>query len=166
MKNSLMLAALVAGLLVVTYTQEVALAQTPALPNSAQSPMANKLILYGDIAWFVGRGQPNNCTFKSRFKRGEGVGFRMVAIDPMTGKYSEMADLVVHITYGGKTVDMPMRYRGPDYPQPHFHTLKWTVPNDAPLGVVRYTVTGKDKEGRTGEFKPFSVEDSQLQIVD
>ena len=166
MKKSLMLAALIAGLLVVAYTQELALAQTPTLPNSAQQPMATKLILHGDIAWYIGRGQPNNCILKSRFKRGEGVGFRMVAIDPTTGKYSETAELVVHITYGGKTVDIPMRYRGPDYPQPNLHTLKWTVPNDAPLGVVRYTVTGKDKEGRTGEFKPFSVEESQLQIVD
>ena len=166
MKKPLMLAALAAGLLVVACTQEVVLAQTPTLTNPAQPPMANKLILYGDIAWYIGRGQPNNCILKSRFKRGEGVGFRMVAIDPMTGKYSETAELVVHLTYGGKTVDIPMRYRGPDYPQPNFHTLRWTVPNDAPLGVVRYTVTGKDKEGRTGEFKPFSVEDSQLQIVD
>jgi hypothetical protein len=166
MKKPLMLAALIACLLVVNYTQEVALAQTPALPNSAQPPMANKLILYGDIAWYVGKGQPNNCILKSRFKRGEDVGFRMVAIDPLTGNYSETTDLVVHISYGGKTLDLPMRYRGLNYPQPHFHTLRWKVPNDAPLGVVRYTVTGKDKEGRTGEFKPFSIEESQLQIVD
>jgi hypothetical protein len=166
MKKSLMVAAVIASLPVVAYTQQMALAQTPDVPNSAQPPMANKLILYGDIAWYIGKGQPNNCILKSRFKRGEGVGFRMVAIDPMTGKYSETAELVVHISYGGKTLDLPMRYRGPNYSQPHFHTLRWTVPNDAPLGVVRYTVTCKDKEGRTGEFKPFNVEESQIQIVD
>lgn len=166
MKKPLMLAALLAGLPLVAYTHEVALAQAPALPNSAQPPMATKLILYGDIAWYIGKGQPNNCILKSRFKRGEGVGFRMIAVDATTGNYSETAELVVHLAYAGKTLDLPMRYRGPNYPQPHFHTLRWNVPNDAPLGVVKYTVTGKDKEGRTGEFKPFSIEESQLQIVD
>jgi hypothetical protein len=40
------------------------------------------------------------------------------------------------------------------------------VPNDAPLGIVRYTVTAKDPQGRTGEYKPFDVETSQLTIVE
>jgi hypothetical protein len=31
-------------------------------------------------------------------------------------------------------------------------------PADAPTGIVRFTVTAKDKYGRTGEFKPFDVE--------
>ena len=33
------------------------------------------------------------------------------------------------------------------------------------MGVVRYTVTAKDTQGRTGEFKPFEVQASQLTIV-
>ena len=42
---------------------------------------------------------------------------------------------------------------------------KWIVPDDAPTGIVRYTVTAKDPQGRTGEFKPFDVEASQITIV-
>ena len=40
------------------------------------------------------------------------------------------------------------------------------VPADAPVGIVRYTVTATDKYGRTGEFKPFVVDDSQITIVE
>ena len=43
--------------------------------------------------------------------------------------------------------------------------MKWVVPDDAPIGIVRYTVTAKDSQGRTGEWKPFEVETSQLTIV-
>jgi len=31
---------------------------------------------------------------------------------------------------------------------------------------VRFTVTATDKYGRTGEYKPFDVESSQLTIVE
>jgi hypothetical protein len=31
---------------------------------------------------------------------------------------------------------------------------------------VRYTVTAKDPQGRTGEYKPFDVDTSQLTIVE
>jgi hypothetical protein len=32
--------------------------------------------------------------------------------------------------------------------------------------VVRYTITAKDPQGRTGEFKPFEVQASQITIVE
>ena len=164
MKTLVLLAALGAGLLITACAQATP-APAPPAPTATPPAMASKLILYGDLAWFISRGDPNNCVLKNRFKPGEGVGFRMVAVDPMTGKYSETAELVVRITYAGRTEDIPMLPRGADYPQPYFHTARWTVPDDAPTGVVRYTVTGKDKEGRTGEFKPFSIAASQLEIV-
>ena len=43
---------------------------------------------------------------------------------------------------------------------------KWIVPADAQTGIVRYSVTAKDPQGRTGEYKPFEVEPSQLTIVE
>ena len=167
MKKLVLLAALATGLLITACTQAAPAAPTPPPPppTATPPPMASKLILYGDLAWFIKRGEPDNCVLKNRFKPGEGVGFRMIAVDPLTGKYSETAELTVHISYAGGTEDIPMRARGPDYAQPYFHTARWTVPDDAATGVVKYTVTGKDKEGRTGEFKPFSIEDSQLEIV-
>lgn len=125
------------------------------------------LIVYGDMTVFWGPKNPDNCMLKSRYKHGEPVGFRMFAADPQTGKREESAQLVVHVTYAGKTTDIPMRYRATAaQPERQFWVGKWVVPADGPTGVVRYTVTATDKNGRTGEFKPFEVESSQLTIVE
>jgi hypothetical protein len=137
---------------------------------SAQSPTSAEgqhLILYGDMVTFYGRGKPNNCVLQSRYKRGEPVGFRMFAADPATGKRETTAQLVVHLTYGGQTVDLPMRYRATaKEPQFDFYVAKWIVPENAPIGMIRYTVTAKDSRGRTGTFKPFDNDQSQLTIVE
>lgn len=135
----------------------------PPPPTAGQG----KLIVYGDVTTFFGVGKPENCVLRSRFKRGEPVGFRMFVADPATGKREESAQLVVHLTVGGTTLDLPMRYRGTvKQPEREFWVAKWVVPDTAPVGIVRYTVTATDKYGRTGEFKPFAVEDSQVTIVE
>lgn len=131
---------------------------------SAQAP---GLVVYGDMTLFAGLGKPDNCILKSRYKRGEPVGFRMTAIDPATGKYEPSAEIVVHLDYAGKKVEVPMRYRGnAKQPELEFWVAKWVVPMDAPMGVVRYSVTAKDKKGRTGEFTPFRQDLSELTIVE
>ena len=137
-----------------------------AIPGLAQEGKG-RLVLSGDVAYFFGVGKsPLNCTLNNRFKRGEPVGFRMTAINPATGKRDRTTQLVVHLTYAGKTIDLPMRDRQTEQqPEREFWVLKWMVPDDAPVGIVRYTVTAKDSQGRTGEWKPFDVEASQLTIV-
>ena len=131
-------------------------------------PPAGKgsLIVYGDMALFQPPGHPENCILRNRFKRGEPVGFRMFVADPATGAREESATLVVHLTVSGMKVDIPMRYRATAaQPERQFWVAKWVVPDDAPMGIVRYTVTAKDPQGRTGEFKPFEVQASQITIV-
>jgi len=136
--------------------------------SGQQAPAAgNQLILSGDLTFFFGPGVPRNCHLSNRYKRGEPVGFRMTAINPATGKRDRATQLVVHLTYGGKTIDIPMRDRQNEkQPEREFFVAKWVVPDDAPLGVVRYNVTAKDPQGRTGEWKPFEVEASQLTIIE
>ena len=137
--------------------------QAPAAPKGP----ANKLIVYGDTAMFTPPGTPENCILRSRFKRGDPVGWRMFVADPQTGNREESAQLVVHLTVGGKTIDIPMRYRATaQQPERQFWVAKWVVPADAPIGIVGYTVTATDKYGRSGEFKPFEVKASQLTIVE
>jgi hypothetical protein len=133
-----------------------------------QAPTAGQqLILSGDLVYFFGQGRPNNCVMANRYKRGEPVGFRMTAIDPATGKRDRAAQLVVHITYGGKTVDVPMRDRQTaEQPERDFFVAKWTVPADAPIGAIRYTVTAKNAQGKTGEWKPFEHPLSALTIIE
>jgi hypothetical protein len=137
-------------------------------PLVGQTPSnADRLIVYGDVVYFYPPGNARNCILNNRFKRGEPVGFRMTAINPATGKRDRGTQLVVHLSYGGKTLDLPMRDRQTEkQPERDFFVIKWIVPDDAPTGIVRYTVTAKDPQGRTGEFKPFEVEASQITIVE
>ncbi len=139
-----------------------------ATMSGQQAPAAgNQLVLSGDLVYFFGPGKPNNCFMSNRYKRGEPVGFRMTAINPATGKRDRATKLVVHLTYGGKTVDVPMRDRQTDQqPEREFFVAKWIVPDDAPAGAVRYTVTAVDPQGKTGEWKPFDVAASQLTIIE
>ena len=134
-------------------------------PLSGQSG-GDRLILVGDLVYFYPPGHPRNCLLNNQFKRGEPVGFRMNALNAATGKRDRATELVVNLTYAGRTVDVPMRDRQNErQPEREFWVAKWVVPEDAPMGVVRYTVTAKDPQGRTGEFKPFEVQASQLTIV-
>ena len=136
-----------------------------------------KLIIWGDIASFQPRGHPMNCLTMNRFKHGEPVGFRMTAFDGNTGEVEQTAELTVHIIYNGKTIDVPMRYRGtggPNAPPPSGYlrplvelwTAHWDVPPDAPTGMLLYTVSAKDAFGRTTIFQPFSFSSSQLTIIE
>jgi hypothetical protein len=125
-----------------------------------------RLILFGDVTYFYPPGHAKNCLLNNQFKRGEPVGFRMNAINPATGKRDRATELVVHLSYAGKTLDLPMRDRQNErQPEREFWVVKWVVPDDAPMGIVRYTVTAKDPQGRAGEFKPFEVQASQITIV-
>jgi hypothetical protein len=141
--------------------------QSPATLAGQTTGGTNRLVVYGDVTYFWGPANPLNCALNSRFKRGEPVGFRVTALDPVTGARDRAATLVVHLTYAGKTIDIPMRDRQNEkQPERAFWVAKWTVPEDAPMGVVRYTVSAKDSQGRTGEFKPFDVQTSQITIVE
>ena len=162
------------GTLVALAVAVVAFAVAEKSPSAAsQSAPASraqgqgKLIVYGDMALFQPPGHPENCILRNRFKRGEPVGWRMFVADPATSKREESAQLVVHLTVAGKTIDIPMRYRATAaQPEREFWVAKWVVPADAPTGIIRYTVTATDKYGRSGEFKPFEVQASQLTIVE
>ena len=135
-----------------------------------------KLIVSGDVAQFIDPTSPDNCILKNRFKKGERLGFRMTAFDGGTGEQENTATVTAHLTVGGKTIDIPMRFRGAagkDAPPPRGYLRApynlwvgfWVVPDDAPTGMLSYTVTATDKFGRTAEFVPYSYANSQLSIV-
>ena len=154
-------------------------AQPPqAPPKPRPGHPSGKLIVWGDVALFESPGEPDNCVQTNRYKRGQRIGFRMAAIDGGTGEPENTAVLTVHLTAGGKTIDIPMRFRGsPDpnasAPQPRGYlrpitnlwTGWWMVPGDARTGVLSYSVTATDQFGRTATFEPFSYDTSQLTIV-
>ena len=136
-------------------------------PLTGQSGGAGRVVVYGDVVEFLDLTHPDTCQPKARFKKGEAMGFRMTAINPETGSRDRATQLVVHITYGGRTIDLSMRDRQNErQPEREFWIARWDVPADAPIGAVHYRVTAKDPQGRTGEFAPFVVENSQLTIVE
>jgi hypothetical protein len=126
----------------------------------------HQLVVYSDLAIFLGPGKEENCTLRNRYRRGEPVGWRADAIDPSGNRIDKDSELIVHLSYAGKTQDIKMRWRATaNQPERQFWVAKWIVPDDAPTGIVRYTITAKDKDGRTGLFKPFEVDASQLTII-
>jgi hypothetical protein len=134
---------------------------------SGQAAAPGRLAIFADFALFSGNNQPRNCFTMNRYKVGEPVGFRVTVVDGMTGQPAADAEVVVHLTYGGKTVDVPARYRGTGRGNltPNLWTAKWAVPADAPTGVIQVTVTATDKSGRSAEWKPFPNVASHLTVV-
>jgi hypothetical protein len=136
---------------------------TPVVIQPTAVPMANKIVLYGDMVLFAGQDNPEVCTLRNRFKRGESVGFRMTAIYPLTGEYAETSTLTVKLADG---MTIPMNWRGTgSNPRKWLWTGKWVVPETAPLGIMKYTVDARDNQGKTGTFAPFDIANSQLTIV-
>src|SRR4029450_11063094 len=151
--TGLVLFAIVIAVLVSAQAGSSAMSQSAPAPPA---PGQGRLIVYGDIALFQPPGHPENCILRNRFKRGDPVGFRMFVADPSTGKREESAQLVVHLSVGRRTVDIPMRYRATAaQPEREFWVAKWVVPQETPVGIIRFSVTATDKYGRTGEFKPW-----------
>jgi hypothetical protein len=150
------------------------LATLPVVAQQTGKKPAGKLILFSDLAVFEPPGNPENCTVKNRFKRGDAVGFRLYAVDGGTGQPDVSAKIVVHINFGGKRYDLRALYRG--IPQKNdkgatmpvhagMWTAKWYVPGDAPTGTVEYSATATDKYGRMVEWTPPGGEPSFLTIV-
>jgi hypothetical protein len=185
MKNALSTVVRAASLVLLTMASASTLAgqgrgEPAARPPTQAGHPSGKLVIWGDLALFERPGEPQNCFLMNRFKKGQRAGFRMTAIDGGTGEVENSATLVAHVTYAGKTVDIPMRWRGAPArgaapgqaprgylrPPTELWTGFWVVPADAPTGMISYTVTATDRFGRTAEFKPFSYETSQLTIVD
>src|SRR5207249_563464 len=145
----------------------------PPPPPQPGHPMG-KLVIWGDVENFERPGTPNRCIPQSRFKRGARVGFRMTAVDGGSGEVENTAVMVAHINYAGKTIDVPMRWRG-NTPFPAQEYLRapvemwtgvWVVPDDAPIGTMSYTVTATDRFNRSATFTPFPNKESQLAIVE
>ena len=154
--------------LVLTGTQGSAQEAKPAAALVPGGSMpGNQLVVYADNAVFWGPSNPENCALRSRYKHGEPVGFRADAIDFKGNRIAQESELIVHLSYAGRTEDLKMRFRATaNQPERQFWVAKWVVPMDAAPGIVRYSVTAKDKLGRTGEFRPYEVDASQLTIVE
>jgi len=155
------------------FALSMGLLATALMAGQAPQP-AGKLVLFGELNAFAAPTNPNPCTARNRFKKGELVGFRLYAVDGATGDPETSAEVTVHISSGGKTYDLPTLFRGVPHKTPEgrdmplragMWTTKWVVPDDAPTGTVALSATARDKFGRTAEWKPQGGEPSFLTIV-
>src|SRR5262244_178751 len=94
------------GLVTVALLAGIALVN-PLAGQGAQSARPGKLIVWGDLALFQPPSDPQGCTLRNRFKPGEPVGFRLFALDGATNQPELSTELVVHLTYAGKKIDLP-----------------------------------------------------------
>ena len=143
-------------------------AAAPAGPAAA-APGLQPEGLFVDADLVSGVPGPSLCVLQSRFAPGDRVVFRARVFDAQTGQISPTAAVTVRFA-DGSTV--PLFYGRPQ-PPPHvdygpvgepFWANVWIVPEDAPPGIVRYTIeaTAGDHVGR---FIPLNVEASLLTIT-
>ena len=98
----------------------------------------------------------------------------MTAIDGGTGEPEFSTDMVIHLNYAGQTMDIPVRWRGvggfPAAEYGHQPVEQWTgvweIPLDAMIGSFEYSVTAKDKFGRTASFTPFPNHLTRFTIIE
>lgn len=192
MKTSLSFSVCLVALTLVTGTL-VAQTATPAAPGQGAPPEGGrgaspppaiqtghgtgKLVLYGDTAFFDNPANPQNCIAMSRFERGMRLGLRAWAVDGGTGEPENTTVVTAHLTVGGKTMDIPMRWRGAagaNSPIPRGYirvpvelwTGVWEIPKDAPTGIVTITWTARDRFEREAFFRPSPDTGARHMIVE
>lgn len=142
----------------------IATAQGAAAQSTAAStpPAAPKLFFEGDMVL------AQACVLNNRFRRNEGVVWRVRVLDAQTGHPLDakgLRSLVIQLP-DGQTI--PMKHGG--HPRggndDHFWSTSWKVPENYPTGTFAYTVVATDLSGNVTRWQPFAIKMSQLTIVD
>lgn len=128
--------------------------------SSAES--APKLFFEGDMVL------AQACVLNNRFRRNEGVVWRVRVLDAKTGHPIDakgLKSLVIQLA-DGQTI--PMKHGG--HPRgatdDRFWSTSWKVPENYPTGTFAYTVVATDLSGEVTRWQPFAIKMSQLTIVD
>lgn len=152
----------------------VACGSGAAASGTTKTPTASaKLIIMSDIV----EGSKNvpkdqvaqrSCVLSSRFPRNSQIVFRTRIYDPVTGDLmddSVMKSAQVQLA-NGVTITMKYGKHPKTPPNEYYWTGSWVIPKDQPTGTLTYTIVATDKQGRTGEFKPFGIQTSLPTITD
>jgi hypothetical protein len=156
--------------LLATACQAGASSVTPAAPTPAAAP---NLILSADVVQGTknltkDQLPTNGCVLSSRFPRNSEIVWRARVYDPRTGQLmnkSQLSSVEVQLA-NGKTIPMEYGPHPKNPPGEAYWTGSWVVPKDAPTGTLSYKIVAKSIDGRTGEFRPFSVASALPTITD
>jgi hypothetical protein len=132
-----------------------------AFAPQGHAQSAPKYFFEGDIV------MSGKCVLNSQFKRGERVAFRVRVTDPkgQPAGDKKLKSLVVVLPDGKQ---FPMHY-GAHPPGGHeddFWSSSWGIPADYPTGTFAYKVIATDVDDQSQTWAPFSVQKSELTIVE
>ena len=138
---------------------------TVASPHHALAQdAAQKVFFEGDMV--NGQGSGPSCVLQSQYTHGQTVVWRVRILD-QTGKRlsdKDVKSLAVELKDGQK---FPMRY-GP-HPRgktdDYFWATSWKIPTSYPTGTFSYKVVATTLDGQSHSWAPFSVDTSELTIV-
>ena len=128
---------------------------------------AGRLFFEGDIVRHIVQGQIGPwCVLQSRFKRGEGIAWRLRALLP-DGSVATDAALKSVVVELGSGDQIPLDY-GPhgDPPTDYFWSNSWIVPANYPTGSLGYKVIATLQDDAVVIWEPFTRPASQLTIVE
>lgn len=148
-------------------------AQAPASQAVAAASNVSNLFLMADLV----QGSKNvakdqaalrSCVLSSRFARNSEMVFRVRVYDPKTGNLMNKDNIKsIQISLAdGKTIDMHYANHPANPPGEAYWTGSWVIPKDHATGTLSYTIHAVSADGRTGDFKPFSVAASLPSITD
>ena len=113
------------------------------------------------------RGQAGPwCVLQSRFKRGEGIAWRVRTLLP-DGSIADdtvLKSLVVELG-SGETVAMDYGPHG-DPPTDYFWANSWVVPANYPTGTLGYKVIATLQDDSVVTWEPFTRPASVLAIIE
>src|SRR5579884_1033883 len=150
-----------------------AAAAPTASSTTAATTSTTKLILSSDMVQGTKNltkdmQATNGCILTSRFPRNSEIVWRARVYDPRTGELmnkTQLSKVEVQLA-NGKTIAMQYGSHPKNPPGEAYWTGSWVVPKDAPTGTLNYTIVATSTDGRTGEYKPYSVQSSLLTITD
>ncbi len=175
--------------LIVTLVAGVAAAVLAAPAFAQEAPQPNVfpakkvgIAIYADTVTaspgesIYGVSYPIRCTQLSLMRRGEGIVFRMWAVDTKTGKTLTDQDLKFAFVRIPGVPDRAMRFtpHGRTEDAPWFWATRWDVPLDYPLGIVDFQIIVRTKKvdgkkPKTGVFTQpniFGLGLGKLEIVE
>ncbi len=141
------------------------LSGTAAAQDTTQPP--GVLFFEGDIVRHRLDGQIGPwCVLASRFKRGEGIAWRMRTMTPdgANADDSVISSLVVELGNGDS---FPLVY-GPhgNPPTDFFWASSYTIPESYPTGSLGYRVLATMNDGTVVTWEPFTRPNSLLWVID
>lgn len=148
-------------------SQPAAKQAAPAAPAASAKLVVLDSVVLGSANLPDAEKPAKSCTLNNKFQKNEQIVWRAKVVDPVTGKNmgtDEMSKVQVKLG-DGKVLDAKFGPHPKDPPGDAFWTASFTVPENYPVGTLKYSIEAASKDGRSGQFVTFDIATSALQIL-